>query len=456
MTGSELISASPHGGTESWRRCWGQVGGLVFGVALVDAFLSRGAFFPGDFERTCALSAVALACAAMGGAPVRVPAAVMALVAGSAVAAAGLAGSPVAAAGPVVGLGIVLAAGVAVGAAAPPRRAGWLAAAVVAVATMVASSAWLGIAARHAPWVGASEGVWRGASTLTYANAAGVAAAMGMSLAVAWRATAGTLAPALATTVLWIGVACSLSRAAWLAALAGIALVAVLLGWRRVLVAVAPGLVGAGLAVVALVPSMVELRPHQPALAVAGLILGLAATWWLTTRSLRARDAMVLVALLGACAVALLLARDSVPSAILSPRLTPVSQDRVAEWSAAWDAFADQPLAGSGPGNLRLVWRDDLGRPRFARFAHNEYLELAATEGIVGLAAFGLAVVLFTRELRRGRQTAPSWVRAGGGGALAGFALASAFDFLWHVPALPMTAALLAGLLLSRQREATG
>lgn len=436
----------------SWRRTADQAGAAVFGVALAAAVLSRGAFFAEDFHRTLVLAAVSLALTWLGGGPRRAPGTVLALVGGSVLISAVLAGSPLAHARPTLGLGIVLAAGVAVGVASHPRRAAVVADAVVVATVIVALSAWYGIAARHGSWAAADAGVWRGASTLTYANAAGVAAAMGLSLAVARRVARGSLAPVVAANFLWVGVACSLSRAAWLAALVGLAVVAVGSGWRRVAATMAPGLVGAWLAMALLLPSMVELRPHRPALAALGLLLGVAVTLWLAARW-RPRSALAVAGVLAACSVVVLLVQSSVPSAIVSPRLTAASADRAAEWSAAWDSFAERPVAGSGPGQLLLAWRDDFGRPRFARFAHNEYLELAATQGLVGLGALALAVGLLARELGRGGHTAPGWVRVGAGGALAAFVLASTFDFLWHVPALPMIAAVLVGLLLSRQTE---
>ena len=89
-----------------------------------------------------------------------------------------------------------------------------------------------------------------------------------------------------------------------------------------------------------------------------------------------------------------------------------------------------------------------------ARFAHNEYLELLATQGLIGLASLCFAAGLMIRAWRRRPQvspveSAPDGTRIGVMGALVAFAVHSAFDFLWHIPLLPLVAALLAGYLLT-------
>jgi len=44
---------------------------------------------------------------------------------------------------------------------------------VLGVGVVIAATAWIGVVWRVTPWALTSEGLWRGASTITYANAAG-------------------------------------------------------------------------------------------------------------------------------------------------------------------------------------------------------------------------------------------------------------------------------------------
>jgi O-antigen ligase len=88
----------------------------------------------------------------------------------------------------------------------------------------------------------------------------------------------------------------------------------------------------------------------------------------------------------------------------------------------------------------------------FDRFAHDEYLQLAAEEGsvgLLGLGALGAGVAATARRGWRSRAVQGTDLGALQAGAIAGlacFALQSGFDFLWHVPVVPMLAAAAVGL----------
>jgi membrane associated rhomboid family serine protease len=75
-----------------------------------------------------------------------------------------------------------------------------LAAAAVTVGALAAASGWVGVAWRVTPWALEDQGLWRAATTLTYANAAAgllVPLAMLAVARLATRAGAGaTVAPA--------------------------------------------------------------------------------------------------------------------------------------------------------------------------------------------------------------------------------------------------------------------
>jgi len=68
---------------------------------------------------------------------------------------------------------------------------------------------------------------------------------------------------------------------------------------------------------------------------------------------------------------------------------------------------------------------------------------------VVGLALTVFLLGALARSVGAGRANAPSqehWVGAAAG--LGALGVHSAFDFLWHVPALPLAAALLIGLTI--------
>ncbi|MGH3019910.1 MAG: hypothetical protein ACRDNR_07095, partial [Gaiellaceae bacterium] len=83
------------------------------------------------------------------------------------------------------------------------------------------------------------------------------------------------------------------------------------------------------------------------------------------------------------------------------------------------------------------------------QYIHNEYLQLLAELGAIGavlLAALlaGVALLLW-RNRPRGPATA-LW--AGVVAACAAGAVHAGFDFVWHVPAVPLTLAVLLGLVV--------
>jgi O-antigen ligase len=92
-------------------------------------------------------------------------------------------------------------------------------------------------------------------------------------------------------------------------------------------------------------------------------------------------------------------------SALLSPVPNVVSRlastnpagadgSRTMQWGAAIRGFRDRPLLGYGPENYNLVWSRHFDARIYALdtdiydHAHNQYLELLATVGIVGTCAF--------------------------------------------------------------------
>jgi O-antigen ligase len=121
-------------------------------------------------------------------------------------------------------------------------------------------------------------------------------------------------------------------------------------------------------------------------------------------------------------------------------RLTATSTDRSDEWRATLRLASGHLPAGIGPGHFNLDYRSSAGFTVTEKYAHNEYLQFLAEEGVIGVAilvsGLGFLAVALVRALLTGRQAA-----AGALSALTALLVHSAFDFLWHIPAvvlLPM------------------
>ncbi|HEY7023912.1 MAG TPA: O-antigen ligase family protein [Candidatus Limnocylindrales bacterium] len=108
-------------------------------------------------------------------------------------------------------------------------------------------------------------------------------------------------------------------------------------------------------------------------------------------------------------------------------------------WKAAIAMISERPLLGVGPGTYRLRYGSYLGMATWDEraYAHNVYLEIGATTGIVGLLAFlfvvGLAIAPLVRSLARRRRVEPdplfpeprTWIALGA-------ILAAVIAFLGH------------------------
>ena len=119
--------------------------------------------------------------------------------------------------------------------------------------------------------------------------------------------------------------------------------------------------------------------------------------------------------------------------------LAPSDEDRSAEWSSALHQWASAPLSGVGP-DRELVFRASDGTS--AHFAHNEYLQVGADAGIVGVGLLGLVALSLVRALRRMDVLSSCAVAA----AVACLAVAGAFDFDWHLPVVGLLGGWCAGL----------
>ncbi|GAA4249621.1 O-antigen ligase family protein [Dactylosporangium darangshiense] len=343
--------------------------------------------------------------------------------------------------------------------AARRARPADLALGLTGLGVLVALTAWAGVAWRIGRWAVLVEStLWRGASTLTYPNAAAAILAVAGLLALALLlAEPGSWVRALALYLILAGLGAALSRAGLLAFGAGALVFMVfaphrlagrepdasgaqgnrarLARQRRVLRHLVPAALGAAVATAALVPSFPANAAPEPLLAVGGLIAGgLIAL-------VRPLFGVALAAGGGAAALAL---SPSTLDTVLRRRFTVASQGRAGALRSALDQAGEHPLLGSGPGQARYFWFDFEGKLVVSRWVHNEYLQWLVDLGAVGLAALLGLVVALVMLVRRGRTENPLWT--GAVAAIAAVAVHSAFDFLWELAVVPLIVGVLAGM----------
>ena len=325
---------------------------------------------------------------------------------------------------------------------------------LLGIGVIVALIGWMAVAWHLKPWAIPSAGLWRATSTLTYANAASAVLVPIALTATAVLSTRRRSVPlALTVMILLLGAAVTLSRAGTFALVVGIAVLIALRGWTVVAAMVAP-LAGAAVAFLAVLPSMPTFPPARPGLAVAGLAAGLGLVavlvlyvrgriaWWLGL-------AVVAVLVIGAAAF-------SRPEAHLwHHRVNLHSPSRSNAASEALQLFRAHPAAGVGIGNVLITRTDPSGRLHVQRYVHNEYLQTLVEQGIVGFALLAALFLALARLLwlnrPRDRDRRALW--AGVVAACAAAAVHAGFDFVWHVPVIPLTLAALIGLAIQQATQ---
>src|SRR5438876_1017394 len=121
-------------------------------------------------------------------------------------------------------------------------------------------------------------------------------------------------------------------------------------------------------------------------------------------------------------------------------------------WRAGLAIFVDHPVVGTGPGTFGIVHAAYQRDVRYyARDAHSLYVQTAAEQGVVGLAALagllGVLVTTWIGALRASQQTPAYPLVAGIGLGLGAFFVHSGLDMDWMFPANPGMAMVLAGVL---------
>jgi O-antigen ligase len=122
--------------------------------------------------------------------------------------------------------------------------------------------------------------------------------------------------------------------------------------------------------------------------------------------------------------------------------------------SVALDRFAEHPLVGVGAGRGAVETRSAAGRVLVQEYVHNEYVQVLLEYGVVGAALLAALIAAIARALwQRGarRREDPLWC------GVAAACVAAPFDFVWHVPVVPLVLAVLIGLgVASAQRGGVG
>jgi len=364
------------------------------------------------------------------------------------------------AAAPPVAMALLAAAGLVCATGLPDRHRQALLAVVLAVAVVVAASCWVGLAFHVSPLALTSSGLWRAASTLTYANA--TAAFLVIALLVAITALPDGGVRTAVVAVLALGLVTTMSRAGAVGLAVAAAVLLIAAPRRRrgahharssVPASLAPVVPAVAVAGAALLPSLPVGAPPHPLIALAGLAAG--ALVLACGRRMRPRHllaGLVVGAAVAGTLVALVPAAREAAAGIVETRLTLESAERADLARVTVEQFRTAPWTGIGPGELDLRYVDHTGARVRAVFTHDEYLQTAAETGLVGLALVVAALAAVAVAGLRARTVAGAVAAA----AVAGFAAHSAFDFLWHIPVLPLLLAVATALLLTERPLRSG
>ncbi|MHA6792030.1 O-antigen ligase family protein [Pseudonocardia bannensis] len=426
---------------------------LGLGTALGYGALAQGAFYTEQFGNVLLLVAVAAGVRALSR-PRRterfvvVCAGSWTLFAAWALTSASMHGD-VRAGLPMAALGCCLAAAVWAASGLPERARHVLEVVILGTAVVVAASAWVGVALHLEPLALPSDGLWRAASTLTYANAAASFLVTGVLVAVAVLPPHRRMLSLAVVSILLLALLATMSRAGVLGLAVGTLAHVTTRSGRARLARLWPVLPAVAVAFAGLLPSLPAESDADPILALAGLAGGIALL--AMHRHPRLLGLAVTGIAMGLTALSFgSPATVEAVTGIASTRLSTTSDDRDDLTRVTAEQFWSSPVSGVGPGRLDLEYVNHQGVPVRAEYTHNEYLQLATETGLVGvvLAVAGSAA-LAVGAFRRRNPSAAELARPAALAVVAAFCVHSAFDFLWHIPVLPLLTALSVVVLLA-------
>ena len=310
---------------------------------------------------------------------------------------------------------------------------------------------------------------------LTYWNAMGEVAALGLVLAVrvagdSSRQRALRVAAACACAPLGMGLYLSFSRGALFACLAGLVTLVVAAPQRAQLKSMVVSLVAAVLAAVVAAPfngvtglsGSLSTRERQGAIVLVLLVAIIAITgfvqWRVTARDPtgdvrlpRRAPWIALVLICAGLAVAIVAGAHEKAAQTLgagAARLETLQSNRYAYWRVAARAFRAQPIRGVGAGGWSVYWLRYRPFDEGAQDAHSLPLQTAAELGLIGLALLAMFLAGVGIAAVDALRAAPALAA----GPLAGFVVYVAhapLDWDWEMPAVTLIAIVLAGLLIA-------
>jgi len=307
--------------------------------------------------------------------------------------------------------------------------------AIAGLGALVALIGFAGLTWRWYPMAIPTQGLWRLSSTLTYSDAAGLV--LGVCLLIGLASGPRPWVARLSVCLCAAGLLATQSRGAYVAFAVGCVLVP-LRQYRMFFVPLAAG-VALGAVAIITSPSKVDVLWLVPATFAAAAV---AVAWVPRERrvlSVRVKKAVVVVVAMVAVAIA---AGFASHHEIGLRTHSPSDGDRTVEWTAALHQFESSPFVGVGPDRLLQFQAVD---GTYAHYAHNEYLQVAADTGIVGLALLGLVGLSLVRGLRRVDVISSCAVAA-----LVCWFVGGAFDFDWHLPLIGLLGGAMAGLAMRR------
>lgn len=282
------------------------------------------------------------------------------------------------------------------------------------------------VVVRWFPMAERAQNLWRLSTVLTYSNAAGLMLAM--ALLVGLGLDLDRRLARVAVCLCLAGLMATESRGAALALVLAIGLVP----WAQLRSAIRPLALGAVAGAVVVATATGDAA--RPLTGLVVLVAVLAAAF-VPPGTARRRPGKWLLIGGAAAAVALLAAAGFVLRVPIARRL---NNDRTPEWSAAVAQWRSSPVVGVGPDKPLLL---DAATRTITSFAHNEYLQVTAGGGLLAaglLVLVALSLASVVRRVDAGTSCAAA--------ALVAFAVAGAFDFTWHLPALGLMAGWAAGL----------
>jgi O-Antigen ligase len=309
--------------------------------------------------------------------------------------------------------------------------------AALAMAVLGAFGALAGFAGlmwRWFPLAMPAQGLWRLSSSLTYADAAGLV--LGVCLLLALGCARAPTVVRVVVCLNFAGLLATQSRGALLAVACGCLLVPA----RRFRELAVPLLAGLALGVAAIASS--PGNDPVPWLAVV-LVLGVALAAvsrpgsllrWPTTHFRTFVCVAGIVAAIGAAICAAVLVHHEIGLRALAPS----DQDRSAEWWSGLHQWLSAPFVGVGSDRLLELHASDGSS---AHFVHDEYLQVAADAGLVGLGLLGVVALSLAKALRRTGPLSSCAVAA-----VVCWAVGGAFDFSWHLPVVGLVGGWCAGL----------